>query len=333
MNELLPWLAGPGARFAEMKAHDRMPHAFLIAGLPGSGKAALAYYLAGRLLCEDASNAVDACGQCPGCRQYAAGTHADYFFVEEDVDDKTGEKKKTIGIGQIRKLAHDLSLSSNLGGYKVAVINPAGSMTRNSANALLKTLEEPADNTVLVLVCEQPARLPATIRSRCQQLRIETPGRQQGLEWLDKAGAGSDAAACLALAGGAPLEALRLSSEGVLALRRDCFAGLRAVLDGREGALKLAAEWAGDETLQGVKWLRTWLMDLLKIALSGEAVGICSADLKAELAELAPRLDRRVLFAQLDRINRALRVSDGSLNRQLAVEEILLDWAAMRRVT
>ena len=82
--------------------------------------------------------------------------------------------------------------------------------------------------------------------------------------------------------------------------------------------------------MRGIRWMRDWLMDLLRIAMTGQTGGVRSADLLDRLVRLANRLDSRVLFAQLERINRTLGITSGSLNRQLLTEDILLAWAAQK---
>ncbi len=86
---------------------------------------------------------------------------------------------------RVRELAQELALTSHQGGYKVGVISPADVLNRFAANALLKTLEEPSPRTVLILVVTQPSRLPATILSRCQRIRIPAPDRSQSVSWLE----------------------------------------------------------------------------------------------------------------------------------------------------
>jgi len=305
-----------------------MPHALLLTGQPGLGKAAFAESLANMLLCQNTSKNHQPCGTCPGCIQFKAGTHPDFFRVELQVDEKTGKESKEIKVDQIRELTEKLTLSSHQGGYKVAVLNPADAMNINASNSLLKTLEEPSDNTVLVLVCTQPARLPATVRSRCQQLRIEAPDKNEALRWLDSRGHGDITAAMyLDLALGAPLEALEQAQTSSIEARQERFTSLVEILEGRTSPLAVAQTWAKDEDMQGIRWMRDWLMDLLRIRMTGDSSGVRSADLADSLTSLARRLDSKVLFIELERINRALRLTASSLNRQLLTEDILLAWA------
>jgi len=236
-----------------------------------------------------------------------------------------------IKVDQVRELAEKLSLSSHHGGYKVVLLAPADAMNINAANSLLKTLEEPSDNTVLLLVSARPAQLPATIRSRCQLVRVELPARDVALRWLAGQAPDDQKDIYLQLAHGAPLEALRQAQDGLIPLRRERFEALLGILDGTSSVLAVAQDWSKDEELQGIRWLREWLMDLLRIRLTGRTDAVRSADLVEALAGLAHRLDSRVMFRQLDSINSLLRLTAGSLNRQLLTEDVLLAWAAQGR--
>ena len=325
MTTAYPWLEPHLASVGEMLGRDRMPHALLLTGQPGMGKQALAGAVAQLLLCEDRTAGRAPCGHCPGCTRFQAGSHADFFSVQPEED------SSVIKVDAIRELGEKLSLSSHRGGYKVAMLAPAEAMNLNAANCLLKTLEEPSDNTVLVLVCTRPARLPATIRSRCQQLRITAPETGLANAWLaEQLEDGRDTGLFLQLANGAPLEALRLAQANVVEARREQFQALVEVLEGRADPLALAAAWGKDESLQAIHWLRDWLMDLLRIRMTGQADNIRSVDLRDALAVTAQRLNSRALFRQLEHINRTLRITEGILNRQLMTEDILLAWAAQQ---
>jgi DNA polymerase-3 subunit delta' len=330
MPDLYPWLEPCRFTIATAHAQGRLPHALLLTGLPGLGKDILADAIAGQLLCGAASLESGPCGRCTACTQLGAGTHPDYIKVELEED------ASVIKVDQVRSLSEKLTLSSHQGGYKVVVLDPADRMNINAANSLLKTLEEPSDNTVLVLVCERPSQLPATVpsqlpatvRSRCQQLRVEVPGQDVGIQWLAGQGITGPAKTYLQMAHGAPLEALKQAQAGSIEARREHFDSLVAILEGRAAPLAVAQAWAKDEDMQGIRWMRDWLMDLLRIALTGQTSEVRSADLLDGLAGLAGKLNSRVLFAQLERVNRVLGLTATSLNRQLLTEDILLAWAA-----
>jgi DNA polymerase-3 subunit delta' len=323
MTDLYPWLEPTRRALREQIEQDRLPHALLITGRPGVGKQALARHLAGMLLCHKRAPDGAPCGQCPACAQLAAGSHPDFLQVTPEED------ATAIKVDQVRALSETLSLCAHGQGFKVAIISPADWLNMNAANSLLKTLEEPSDNTVLVLVSDRPARLPATIRSRCQRVRVSVPERALALAWLsDRVTDGSQADTCLKLAGGAPLTALALAGEGILEARRDRLDELVGILEGRTQALEVAQTWSRDDGMQGIHWLRDWLMDMLRIRMTGQTRAVRSVDLAEVLAGLARRLDSREMFSQLDAINRVLGAGAGSLNRQLMTEDILLAWAA-----
>jgi len=322
MTTLYPWLEPYRLTVATALAQGRLPHALLITGLPGLGKDALADAIVRQLLCAATTLEAGPCGSCAACAQINAGSHPDYINVRPEED------ASVIKVDQIRQLSEKLSLSSHQGGYQVAVLNPAETMNLNAANSLLKTLEEPSDNTVLILISARPAQLPATVRSRCQQVRIEVPDSQVALDWLQEQGHGEAAQTYLQLAHGAPLEALKQAQVDSIGARRERFSALVGILENRVSVLTVAQGWSKDEDMQGIRWMREWLMDLLRISMSGQANQVRSADLQDGLLALARRLDSRIIFELLDRINSTLRLTAGSLNRQLLTEDILLAWAA-----
>ncbi|MBK8323267.1 MAG: DNA polymerase III subunit delta' [Betaproteobacteria bacterium] len=193
----LPWHREALARLAGRR--ERLPHALLVSGRAGIGKAAFAREFARSLLCESPQEGL-ACGACASCNWFSQGNHPDYREVlpeaaEEGDDDAPAEASKekkslVIKIGQIRALGDLVSLSTHRAGFRVIVIRPAEALQPAAANALLKTLEEPPPATVIVLVSDRPARLLATIRSRCQVVALGGPPRDVAIAWLGAEGAG-----------------------------------------------------------------------------------------------------------------------------------------------
>src|SRR5712692_1434966 len=198
---------------------ERLPHAFLIHGMRGVGKLALAERIAQLLLCESADEAAKPCGACPGCRWFLGGNHPDFRRLEpeslaqpsdEQTDEEqassTGRRAKPsiqIKIDQVRELADFLNIGSHRGRLRVTLVHPAEDMNDHTANALLKGLEEPPAGAVFLLVSHHPARLLPTIRSRCVALPVSLPPRETALQWL-------------AYAGGAPLRAQEYAADAAV---------------------------------------------------------------------------------------------------------------------
>ncbi|MBL4774555.1 MAG: DNA polymerase III subunit delta' [Mariprofundus sp.] len=145
------------ARFSEALSSGRLHHAWLLYGMKGIGKHRLAEKLAGQLMCETET----ACGACHGCKMLAASSHPDVHRLA------LIDEKRDLNIEQIRHVLDFLSLSGAESGRRVVILDDAERMNGQAANALLKGLEEPSAGNVLLIVCSDLERLPATVRSRC----------------------------------------------------------------------------------------------------------------------------------------------------------------------
>lgn len=183
-----------------------MPHALLLSGAAEVGKRWFAEHLVKALLCRADANYVSSlpCGQCAACAQLRAGSSSEFRYLTP------AGKSHTIRIDPVRELVDWLQLSASAGRYRIALITGADTMNRAAANALLKTLEEPAASSLCILVADKPAQLPATIISRCQQMVLVVEEPQQAIDWLQpQLSRGVSAVTALEAARGAPLRALR----------------------------------------------------------------------------------------------------------------------------
>ncbi|MCB1745414.1 MAG: DNA polymerase III subunit, partial [Gammaproteobacteria bacterium] len=170
-----PWLDPPLARLRARRA--RLPHALLIHGTPGIGKSLLARAFAADLLCENTSDEGGdhraACGHCPGCRWFAGGAHPDFRRIlpealdPDHIPERGRKPSREIRIDALRALGEFLTHTGHRAGWRVVIIEPADAMNVYAANALLKSLEEPGQRTLLMLVSSHPDRIVPTIRSRC----------------------------------------------------------------------------------------------------------------------------------------------------------------------
>jgi len=177
----LAWLDPVRDEFNERLQSGRLAHALLLSGPAGTGKQDFAVKMAAGLLCLE--DCMPACGSCRSCQLLSTGAHPDFRLLTFELNEK-GNLRTEIVIEQVRSLISSLQLTTTISRRKVALLHPAEAMNRNAANALLKTLEEPPGDTVLILVSDDPRRLPVTIRSRCQSLHVRLPDITAALEWL-----------------------------------------------------------------------------------------------------------------------------------------------------
>ncbi len=304
-----PWQQRIYAQAAASLDAGRLGHALLFAGPAQLGKRDVALRLAQRLLCEARLPDGDPCGQCRGCHLLAAGTHPDYQFVSF-IPNKEGTRLRTeIVIEQIRGISERLALTPQYGGAQVVIVDPAEAINHAASNALLKTLEEPVPGRYLWLVSAHPARLSATIRSRCQKLEFRLPSPGEALDWLRSRGhAEAVAREALDAARDHPGLADEWLQGNGMALRREVAADLAGLARGEIAAAETAARWAADDDLE----LR--LRHAADLAL-------------AEAQRLTDPVQARSLAAWFDRANLVRDLLRSTVRADLAVIELLLAWS------
>lgn len=317
---IYPWLEPHWTQLQARRSRGQLPHGMLFSGPAGIGKRQLATTFATALLCRRPAGDGQACGACEACRLIQAGTHPDLLQVGPLPE------KQHIVVDQIRDLCASLALKSHAGGYQVVIIVPAEQMNTAAANSLLKTLEEPSANTLLMLITEQPGRLPATIRSRCQQLRFPIPGAAASEQWLAGQGGGEHAGLLLRLADGAPLRALDLARQDILTERRRWLEEWVVVLRGQSTPSAVAQRWVGDPELRPLYWLGSFVADLIRLC-NGSRDFIKNIDLEDVLENIHRLVSEPDLHLRLDRIQHArILAGRSSVNRQLLLEELLIPW-------
>lgn len=310
----------------------RLAHALLFHGQEGIGKSVLARQYAHALLCETPLAAGFACGVCKACHWLSQGAHPDFLLIQpesmteeegEETEDGEGKKSKrkpskNIKIEQIRNMQETLATGSHQAGLRVIIIEPAEAMQAVTANALLKSLEEPPPDTLFLLVSGEASRLLPTIRSRCQQVPIPPPEHHAALAWLRTQGV-KDAEAMLAYAGGAPLKALALTEAGDL--RRE-FA--RRIAEPRPDALALTDFCQTLEPALVVAWLQQWAYDLSRAAMTGE-VRYHGAQ-RDRLVAISGKLDLGKLHRFTGELCEARALARHPLNPRLFFEALFLSY-------
>jgi DNA polymerase-3 subunit delta' len=243
------------------------------------------------------------CGACLDCRRVVAGEQPDLLTL------RPIEDSKEIRIDQVRELAAELALTAHGGGRKVAILAPAERLNRNAANALLKTLEEPPGDALLLLVTGEPWRLPVTVQSRCTRLRSRAPSDDESVAWLQAQRPGSSAVdwrAALAVLGPQPLAALAVDAAGLAGLQRDTERALQDAMTGGLDVVETAERWGKDEYALRVACIERWIAERLREWGRGKR-GVA-----------AP-----ALFEALDHAREARQWAETPVNKTLAMERIL----------
>jgi DNA polymerase-3 subunit delta' len=306
-----PWHEAHWQRLQSRLARGALPHALLLCGPEGLGKRAFLQRFVRGLLCGQPHDG-EACGQCRTCLLLDAGTHPDYMTVSYGLR-KDGVQRREIVVDQIRELSARLAMASQFGGWQVVVIDPADAMNAAAANALLKTLEEPSPQTLLLLVADAPWRLPQTIRSRCQRIEFQLPPTAEAMDWLAAQGV-VDPAAALEAAGGNPGLARAWAEQGALARRQAVRKDLAALAAGRAEPMEVARRWLDAEPGPCLWFAAQAARDEARARASGGAT------------PLGSQLDAEALadwFAGANRTRDALR---GPLRGDLLLLELLAGW-------
>jgi DNA polymerase-3 subunit delta' len=303
----------------------------LIHGRSGVGKVEFARALAQSLLCEAPEDGF-ACGTCPACGWFREGNHPDFrellpeSMVDEasaddvgtDAEDKDKKKSREIKIDQIRAISDFMTLSTHRDGYRVLLVHPAEAMNTAAANALLKTLEEPAARTVILLVTDQLGRLLATIRSRCQRVLVPAPDTQTALAWLNTQGM-SNAEDALAAAAGAPLDAIAFGNADYQSARQAFVAAL-AEPDFDYVLSAQNFEKADLPSLLG--WMQTWTNDLIRQRMLGRIDH--HRDHTRAVEKIARNIDLPKVFRFESELRQTRRLINHPLNARLLLEQLFI---------
>ncbi|MGD8934183.1 MAG: DNA polymerase III subunit delta' [Gammaproteobacteria bacterium] len=322
---IYPWQSQQWQQITQQRQQNRLAHALLFQGPAGTGKKHFASALAQALLCRDPDESAAACGQCESCKLINAGTHPDLRLLKPTppATSTSSNPVLSIKIDALRDMYRALAETSQFGGYRVAVIEDADKMPVQAANSLLKTLEEPGRDTLLILVSSHPHHLPVTIRSRCQAIRFQIPQRPAALEWLAACGI-SNAQTALNLAHGAPLLArdyIEQHAEERELLVKALNAGVRG-----ESSLQYAQKLAQMPKDTLLVWLLDWVSDLGRLMTCGNDAELVNEDQRELLLARAGSADRGRVFGLHDQICELIKARGIALNLQLLWENLLISW-------
>jgi DNA polymerase-3 subunit delta' len=317
--------------FAEIKGHDRIievlqrslhsgktAHSYLFEGVSGCGRKKTALTLIQALFC--AALPDDACGVCPSCRKISSGNHPDIHYIEPLPD------KRDISIEQLRELQHILSLRPYEAPRKACIIDPAERMSVNAANSLLKTLEEPPGNALIILLTENAGMLLSTVRSRCQVIRFAPLSPEHLLALLEQSGMTHESAALVApMSGGSLQRAAELDNEALVARREAVLSRVSHLSLNRIATVFDAAEELSgnrDATLELLDLLLSFFRDAVHLSAgNGEIV---NRTVKPAIEAIAAQRSLPRNLEILARIYATRRDVQRNANPKLALDHLFM---------
>jgi DNA polymerase-3 subunit delta' len=300
---------------------SRLHHAYLFLGPPGVGKRTVALALAKAIFC--AHQEADFCGACVNCVRIREGHHPDVRVVEPQAG------KREITIQQVRDLEKELAFRPFAGIRKVAIIDPADLMNYHAQNSLLKTLEEPPGNSLLVLIATRLKGLLPTLLSRCLRLSFGFVPVQDVAEFLaQRKDITQDRARLLAaLTMGSPGEALRLHGQELVEERKEWNRRLDALGQGDyQRLLAFADEIASDKekSARFIHWAESWYQDTLSYQVTAEMKNVRNVDLCQQIQEQASRGKIDDTLSVLFHLSKTAGSLQKNYNRRMIFEDLLI---------
>lgn len=322
-----PWHRDIAQSVSALDKQAQLPHAIMLSGGKGLGADQLANDLSALILCESPIDDY-ACGNCKSCHLMAAGSHNDFIRLSPE------EEGKQIKVDDVRDMVGFINESSMRGGHKVAIVNPVEAMNINGSNALLKTLEEPAGDTIIFLVAERQEAVLPTIRSRCQILTIRAPKTSESLEWLksqDLPQGDDHLCDYLAIAHGEPVKALKYVRQSAWDQQLQMIEGLSTSLKRQVSVSDVAAKWSDEFLEDRLEWLVQWVEQMIRYVSIRDDSVFSHAESVAMLKYLAEKSDIESLFSLRDKTLREFRLLRGTTNPNPALmcESLILAWLAL----
>jgi len=264
-TELYPWHQLAWQHIVSLYQSKRIPHALLLNGIYGLDNDVLANKLTKSLLCLNPTEEFESCNTCHSCQLFSAESHPDHTVLKPE------EAGKQIKVDQIRQLKDLQSLMPKVSPAKTVIIQQADHMNTNAFNSLLKLLEEPQDNTILILVASSLHRLPITIKSRCQTITISRPEYALAAKWLQSQSDWNqqEIETVLKLAHGGPVAALDIGEEGI-EQSKQVFRGMAALMRAEANPVQLASQWQAFDLISVLHQLQAMIQTKLASLLDGK---------------------------------------------------------------
>ena len=301
----ISWLNSYETSWNKITQNNKTPHAILVSGNRGIGKRAFAAWLATEHL--DITKKYKSC-----IYPFAVPSHADLKWISPN------EGKRDISVDQIRQIIDDLSMSSYEGIGKVAVIEPVNKMNISSANSLLKILEEPPGNTLIILIADKMKNIPATIISRCQHINIYPPNEDESREFINHIHPDANIGKIDPYILVSPLiyEEQNNHSQNIESIIID----LMSMLNKKNSPLDIAARLSVEEAEIFLDWFSYFVYSLLRNAYRVNMQ-------QSKYEEILNKLDTCNLFIYFDKINKIRNQPKGSFNFRMILEELFIDWS------
>tara|TARA_R110002049_G_scaffold285705_4_gene467210 strand:+ start:1756 stop:2733 length:978 start_codon:yes stop_codon:yes gene_type:complete len=259
LTALYPWQANLWQQLCQQLRINRLPHALLVSGVKGLTKNNFAQHIVASVLCLNRREDQSSCGHCHSCQLLDAGSHPDHIEIRPE------ETGKQIKIEQIRNLRDKQQLTPSVSKWKTIIISPADNMNVSSSNSLLKLLEEPMHNTVLILITGRTDKLPVTVKSRCQSYHLVSPTSEQAFEWLtNNTESEVDTnvlAKLLQLAKGSPLAVVDMLKGGMAEQYLQVEQDFELIMQNRVNPISLTAAWLKYDLLTVLNQLQYMIRD------------------------------------------------------------------------
>ena len=297
----------------------KMGHGLLFYGKKGCGKDAFAQYFLAWILCQNRQLKNQPCGECGSCQWLKSDTHPNYVHITTDEDNKKQNAK--IKIDKIRDLQP--FVQQTVDGWRVVVIEPAEALNTASANALLKTLEEPGDRTVIILLAEHYLKLPATIRSRLQHFALDRISAEQAEAYLQQNLPDADLQMqqlLMNLSNQMPLQAIELARSEWINLRQDFVNDWQKLVKQKNMPMAIATKWNKALSFSDFSQMFEYLLsDLICVKLN-QAI----KNLDLNFSDLPDQYNLESLFAIYTELQQSKKFIEQNVQANLVVDQLCI---------